>query len=405
MKKINGVGLTKDGIDLYSKDDFLGMHKAGRLAAQILDEIGEFVYPGQSTAKIDRIIEDKGEYSWFRKGPTAEDFFHDEVTPHFFSKAFSYIKEKVNKEEPFFLYLPLPSPHTPILPTEKWLGKSGLNEYADFVMQTDDVVGQIVDAVDTNDLTKKTIVIFTSDNGCSKAANIDELATAVIRGAFEFQGQKCSAASRIYIPKSISKVFYEKLKSEISKIKMGSPEDFKNFMTAVIHENSFDKLTGVIEKVKSDKDAEILIGGGYDKSKGYFIEPTVIKTSNAKYYSMETELFGPLVTIYEYDDKDWNKTLKLVDETSEYALTGAIFCDDRYILSEAVDILKNCAGNFYINDKCTGAVVGQQPFGGARGSGTNDKAGSYLNLLRWVSPRLIKEVFVPPKDFKYPFMG
>ena len=237
------------------------------------------------------------------------------------------------------------------------------------------------------------------------SANIDELATAVIRGAFEFQGQKCSAASRIYIPKSISKVFYEKLKSEISKIKMGSPEDFKNFMTAVIHENSFDKLAGVIEKVKSDKDAEILIGGGYDKSKGYFIEPTVIKTSNAKYYSMETELFGPLVTIYEYDDKDWNKTLKLVDETSEYALTGAIFCDDRYILSEAVDILKNCAGNFYINDKCTGAVVGQQPFGGARGSGTNDKAGSYLNLLRWVSPRLIKEVFVPPKDFKYPFMG
>ena len=185
---------------------------------------------------------------------------------------------------------------------------------------------------------------------------------------------------------------------------MGSPEDFNNFMTAVIHEASFDKLVNAIENAKTDKDAEVVIGGGYDKSKGYFIEPTVIKTSNPKYYSMETELFGPVVTIYEYDDNKWDETLKIVDETSEYALTGAVFCEDRYILSDAVNKLKNCAGNFYINDKCTGAVVGQQPFGGARGSGTNDKAGSYLNLLRWVSPRLIKEVFVPPKDFKYPFM-
>ena len=238
-----------------------------------------------------------------------------------------------------------------------------------------------------------------------KSADVDEFVTAVIRGAFEFQGQKCSAASRVYVPNSLSKKFFSKLESEIAKIKMGSPEDFKNFMTAVIHEASFDKLVNAIENAKTDKDAEVVIGGGYDKSKGYFIEPTVIKTSNPKYYSMETELFGPVVTIYEYDDNKWDETLKIVDETSEYALTGAVFCEDRYILSDAVNKLKNCAGNFYINDKCTGAVVGQQPFGGARGSGTNDKAGSYLNLLRWVSPRLIKEVFVPPKDFKYPFMG
>ena len=203
------------------------------------------------------------------------------------------------------------------------------------------------------------------------SADTEELATAVIRGAFEFQGQKCSAASRVYIPKSISKEFFEKLKSGISKIKMGSPEDFKNFMTAVIHENSFDKLVNAIQKAKADKDAEVIIGGGYDKSKGYFIEPTVIKTSNPKYFSMETELFGPVVTIYEYDDAKWEETLKIVDETSEYALTGAVFCEDRYILSDAVNKLQNCAGNFYINDKCTGAVVGQQPFGGARGSGTN----------------------------------
>ena len=237
------------------------------------------------------------------------------------------------------------------------------------------------------------------------SADIEELATAVIRGAFEFQGQKCSAASRIYIPKSISADFFKKLKLEVSKIKIGSPEDFKNFMTAVIHENSFDKLADAIEKAKIDKDAEIIIGGVYDKSKGYFVEPTVIKTTNPNYYSMETELFGPVVTIYEYDDAKWDETLKIVDETSEYALTGAVFCEDRYILSNAVDKLQNCAGNFYINDKCTGAVVGQQPFGGARGSGTNDKAGSYLNLLRWTSPRLIKETFIPAKDFRYPFMG
>mgnify|MGYP001024969277 FL=1 len=238
-----------------------------------------------------------------------------------------------------------------------------------------------------------------------RTAKIDELVTAIIRGAFEFQGQKCSAASRVYIPKSISKKVLSKLKKQIATIKMGSPEDFENFMTAVIHENSFDKLSRVIKKVKKDRDAKIFVGGGYSKSKGYFIEPTIVTTSNPKYYTMENELFGPIVTIYTFDDNKWDKTLSLVDETSEYALTGAIFCQDRYILEESVKKLENCAGNFYINDKCTGAVVGQQPFGGARGSGTNDKAGSYLNLLRWVSPRLIKEVFVPPRDYKYPFMG
>ena len=238
-----------------------------------------------------------------------------------------------------------------------------------------------------------------------KSAKIDELVTAIIRGAFEFQGQKCSAASRVYIPKSMSKKVFSKLKKQISTIKMGSPENFENFMTAVIHENSFDKLSRVIKKVGKDRDAKILVGGGYNKSKGYFIEPTIITTSNPKYYTMEKELFGPIVTIYTFDDSKWDKVLNLVDETSEYALTGAIFCQDRYILEESVKKLENCAGNFYINDKCTGAVVGQQPFGGARGSGTNDKAGSYLNLLRWVSPRLIKEVLVPPKDYKYPFMG
>ena len=238
-----------------------------------------------------------------------------------------------------------------------------------------------------------------------KSAKIDELVTAIIRGAFEFQGQKCSAASRVYIPKSMSKKVFSKLKKQIATIKMGSPENFENFMTAVIHENSFDKLSRVIKKVKKDRDAKIFVGGGYSKSKGYFIEPTIVTTSNPKYYTMENELFGPIVTIYTFDDNKWDKTLSLVDETSEYALTGAIFCQDRYILEESVKKLENCAGNFYINDKCTGAVVGQQPFGGARGSGTNDKAGSYLNLLRWVSPRLIKEVFVPPRDYKYPFMG
>lgn len=237
------------------------------------------------------------------------------------------------------------------------------------------------------------------------SANVKQVATGLIRGAFEFQGQKCSAASRAYIPKSMWPAVEAELKSEIATIKMGSPEDFSNFFTAVIHEGSFDKLAKFIDQAKKDKDAEVIIGGNYDKSVGYFVEPTVILTTNPKYATMETELFGPVLTIYIYDDKNWKETLRLIDETSEYALTGAIFSQDRYAITEATQALENSAGNFYINDKPTGAVVGMQPFGGARASGTNDKAGSAQNLLRWVSPRTIKETFVTPENYRYPFLG
>jgi len=237
------------------------------------------------------------------------------------------------------------------------------------------------------------------------SANPKQVATGISRGSFEFQGQKCSAASRVYLPKSIANEVLDFVKTDVASFKMGSPEDMSNFITAVIHEGSFDKLTKYIDQAKKDNDVEIIAGGNYDKSKGYFIEPTVLLTTNPKYTTMETELFGPVVTIYIYEDKDWNDTLKLVDQTSEYALTGAVFSSDRYAIEEATKALENCAGNFYINDKPTGAVVGQQPFGGARASGTNDKAGSAQNLLRWVSPRLIKEVFVSPEDYKYPFLG
>ncbi|WP_298506203.1 L-glutamate gamma-semialdehyde dehydrogenase [uncultured Maribacter sp.] len=233
-----------------------------------------------------------------------------------------------------------------------------------------------------------------------------QVATAIVRGAFEFQGQKCSAASRVYLPKSSSKEILDILKKDINSFnKPGSPEDMSNFITAVIHEGSFNKLVKYIDQAKVDKDAEIFAGGNYDKSKGYFIEPTVIITTNPKYSTMETELFGPVVTIYIYEDKEWKDTLKLIDSTSEYALTGAVLSTDRYAIEEATTALENCAGNFYINDKPTGAVVGQQPFGGARASGTNDKAGSAQNLLRWVSPRLIKETFVTPENYRYPFLG
>jgi len=238
------------------------------------------------------------------------------------------------------------------------------------------------------------------------SANPKQVATAIVRGAFEFQGQKCSAASRVYLPKSKAKRILDLVKKDVESFNApGSPEDMSNFITAVIHEGSFDKLTKYINKAKKDKKAKILVGGNYDKSKGYFIEPTVIVTTDPKYTTMETELFGPVVTIYIYDDKNWIKTLKLVDETSEYALTGAVLSTDRYAIDEATKALQNCAGNFYINDKPTGAVVGQQPFGGARASGTNDKAGSAQNLLRWVSPRLIKETFVTPENYRYPFLG
>ncbi len=238
-----------------------------------------------------------------------------------------------------------------------------------------------------------------------KTANPAQVATAIARGAFEFQGQKCSAASRVYVSKSIWSDVKENLLADLRTFKMGSPEDMSNFITAVIHEGSFDKLAKYIDQAKKDDTAEIIAGGNYDKSKGYFIEPTVILTHDPKYTTMCEELFGPVVTIYVFDDEKWEETLHLVDETSQYALTGAVISEDRYALEKAVKILENAAGNFYINDKPTGAVVGQQPFGGARNSGTNDKAGSKLNLYRWVSPRMIKETFVTPTDYRYPFLG
>jgi 1-pyrroline-5-carboxylate dehydrogenase len=237
------------------------------------------------------------------------------------------------------------------------------------------------------------------------SANVKQVTTGITRGAFEFQGQKCSAASRAYIPQSLWPAVKEQLIADVKSMKMGSPEDFGNFITAVIHEGSFDKLASYIDQAKKDADAEIIIGGNYDKSVGYFIEPTVIVTTNPKYTTMETELFGPVITIYVYEDAKWEETLELVDTTSEYALTGAVFSQDRYAIEVATTKLQNAAGNFYINDKPTGAVVGMQPFGGARASGTNDKAGSALNLLRWASPRTIKETFVTPEDYRYPFLG
>ena len=238
-----------------------------------------------------------------------------------------------------------------------------------------------------------------------KSANAKQVATAIVRGAFEFQGQKCSAASRAYVPQSLWADVKKYVAQDVNSFKMGSPEDLSNFVTAVIHEGSFDKLAKYIDGAKADADADILVGGGYDKSIGYFIEPTVIVAKDPKYTTMCTELFGPVITIYVYEDDAYAETLKLVDETSDYALTGAILSKDRYAVTQATEALQNCAGNFYINDKPTGAVVGQQPFGGARASGTNDKAGSAQNLLRWVSPRMIKETFVTPTDYRYPFLG
>ena len=232
-----------------------------------------------------------------------------------------------------------------------------------------------------------------------------EVATGISRGAFEYQGQKCSAASRAYIPSNIWEEVKTQIVADANSFKMGSPEDPSNFINAVIDEKAFDRIAQYIDYVKQQSDAEIIVGGGYDKSKGYFIEPTVVLTSNPKFRTLCEEIFGPVITIYVYEPKDWKATLELVDNTSEYALTGAIFSTDRYAIEEASKALENAAGNFYINDKPTGAVVGQQPFGGARGSGTNDKAGSILNLLRWVSPRTIKETFVPAQDYRYPFLG
>jgi 1-pyrroline-5-carboxylate dehydrogenase len=238
-----------------------------------------------------------------------------------------------------------------------------------------------------------------------KSAEAKQVATAIVRGAFEFQGQKCSAASRAYIPSNLWEDVKAFVIEDLNSIKMGDPGDLSNFVNAVIHESSFDKITSYIAQAKSAVDAEIVAGGNYDKSVGYFIEPTVILAKTPRYTTMETELFGPVITIYVYNENDFENTLELVDTTSEYALTGAIFSRDRYAIELASEKLKNCAGNFYINDKPTGAVVSQQPFGGGRSSGTNDKAGSSLNLLRWVSPRTIKETFVPAEDYRYPFLG
>jgi len=235
-------------------------------------------------------------------------------------------------------------------------------------------------------------------------ANSEAVVVAMVRGAFEYQGQKCSAASRAYIPQSMWPDVRKQMENMMKGIKMGPPEDFTNFFNAVIDETTFDKLAGFIDRAKTDKDAEVIIGGGYDKTVGYFIEPTVILASDPRYITMEEELFGPILSIYVYDDEKVPETVEILNSTSMYALTGAIFAQDRYAIEFLTEKLKDCAGNFYINDKPTGAVVGQQPFGGARGSGTNDKAGSMINLLRWVSPRTIKENFVPPKDYRYPFM-
>jgi 1-pyrroline-5-carboxylate dehydrogenase len=237
------------------------------------------------------------------------------------------------------------------------------------------------------------------------SADAKEVSVALARGAFEFQGQKCSAASRAYVPNAIWADVKKYLQTDLADFKMGSPEDFRNFVNAVIDEKAFDKITSFISAAKNDPNCEIVAGGNFDKSKGYFIEPTVIKVKDPNYVTMCEELFGPVLTIFVYEDDQYEQTLELVDKTGPYALTGAIFSKDRYALKVGVDKLKNAAGNFYINDKPTGAVVGQQPFGGARASGTNDKAGSILNLFRWVSARTIKENFVPIVDYRYPFLG
>ncbi|TWJ02334.1 delta-1-pyrroline-5-carboxylate dehydrogenase [Mucilaginibacter frigoritolerans] len=237
------------------------------------------------------------------------------------------------------------------------------------------------------------------------SADADVVATALVRGAFEYQGQKCSAASRAYIPASLWPSVKEKVQRDLTSIKMGPVEDFENFVNAVIDERSFDKLAKYIDAAKADKTVEIIAGGSYDKSQGWFIEPTVLKVTDPHYVTMCDELFGPVLSVYVYDDNKFDEIMEIIDTTSIYALTGSIISQDRYAIDKATYRLRNAAGNFYVNDKPTGAVVGQQPFGGARGSGTNDKAGSMINLLRWVSPRTIKETFDPPKDYRYPFLN
>ena len=238
-----------------------------------------------------------------------------------------------------------------------------------------------------------------------ESADVKALATGLVRGAFEYQGQKCSAASRAYIPSNIWPAVKEQVIADLKEITMGGTEDFSNFVNAVIDEKSFDKIMGYINNAKKSDKITVIAGGNGDKSKGYFVEPTILQTTDPNYITMCEEIFGPVLTIYVYEPQDFEKTLELVDATSPYALTGAIFSQDRYAIDLAMKKLVNSAGNFYINDKPTGAVVGQQPFGGARASGTNDKAGSILNLYRWIQPRTIKETFVSPTDYKYPFLG
>ncbi len=236
-----------------------------------------------------------------------------------------------------------------------------------------------------------------------KSADVKVAATAILRGAFEYQGQKCSAASRVYISAALWPELKPLILEELATFKVGPVEDFSNFINAVIDEKAFDKLTAAIDSAKADPTVQVIAGGTYDKSRGYFIQPTIIETSDPHYITMKEELFGPVLTVYVYEDAKFDETLQLIDTTSEYALTGAIIATDRYVIDKATYVLRNSAGNFYVNDKCTGAVVGQQPFGGARGSGTNDKAGSMINLLRWVSPRTIKETMATAKNYRYPF--
>lgn len=237
------------------------------------------------------------------------------------------------------------------------------------------------------------------------SANVEAVATALVRGAFEYQGQKCSAASRAYIPKSLWADVKKVMETQMSTIKIGSPEDTSNFVNAVIDKNSFEKCKGYIDRANASGEATVAIGGKYDDSKGWFVHPTVIETTNPQYESMVEEIFGPILSVFVYEDQDWKETLKLVDSSSPYSLTGSVFSQDRYAINEAYKALENASGNFYINDKPTGAVVGQQPFGGGRASGTNDKAGSKMNLLRWTSVRSVKETFVSPKNYKYPYLG
>jgi 1-pyrroline-5-carboxylate dehydrogenase len=236
-------------------------------------------------------------------------------------------------------------------------------------------------------------------------ADAEAVATAILRGSFEYQGQKCSAASRVYAPESMWPAIREQLVSQVGELKYGDVSDFSNFMGAVIDASSFATQKEAIEEAKADAKSEIVVGGGYDDSEGYFVQPTVIRTEDPDFRLLRDELFGPVVTTFVYPDGSWEETLELIDRTAPYALTGAVFAGEREAVIEASDVLRYTAGNLYVNDKPTGAVVAQQPFGGARASGTNDKAGSLWNLIRWVSPRTIKETFVPPTDYRYPYLG